>query len=507
MNNVTSVLSYYKDPSFVLNQFHTVSEKEFLKRGEDQALVLFHQMAERVPAYKDFLKKQQIDPDSVKTIEDFRQVPLLDKDNYLRVYPRESLCWDGAFNSKRWVISVTSGSTGEPYYFPREDLQDWQYALLAELYLLNNFHIDKKSTLYIDSFAMGAWIGGLFTYQAIKMVAERGNYPLSIITPGIFKHEILNAVTKLGPEFDQVIIGGYPPFIKDLIDDGIKNGISWKDYDIHFIFSAEGFSESFRDYIGEKANLKNIYLDTLNHYGTVDLGTMAHETPLSIYLRRFALQNKKIYEGLFGNTIKLPTFAQYNPELYYFEEINGTLACSSYGGLPLVRYNLKDRGGVLSLQEVTKLFSDNGFDLDLLLKKEELSNVLFNLPFVYVFERDDFTVKLYGANIYPETIRKSLLKQQINESVTGKFTMSIELDGNKDQYLQVHIELKKDIEKSPELLAMIQETMVETLLNENSEYRSNFSQDPVRLKPQISLWDYEHEMYFKPGGKQKWTKK
>ena len=64
---------------------------------------------------------------------------------------------------------------------------------------------------------MGAWIGGVFTYEAIRMVAENGKYPLTIYTPGIFKDEIFKAVENLSPKFDQTIIGGYPPFIKNLI--------------------------------------------------------------------------------------------------------------------------------------------------------------------------------------------------------------------------------------------------------------------------------------------------
>jgi hypothetical protein len=41
---------------------------------------------------------------------------------------------------------------------------------------------------------MGAWIGGLFTYEAIRRVGENGNYDMSIITPGINKAEVIKAV-------------------------------------------------------------------------------------------------------------------------------------------------------------------------------------------------------------------------------------------------------------------------------------------------------------------------
>ncbi|MBI2034785.1 MAG: hypothetical protein HYT11_03590 [Candidatus Levybacteria bacterium] len=187
MNNLPLLPVGYENPTQLLDDLKRKPEEYWIKSGEKRVLNLFHLMAKRVPAYKDFLKKNRVYKDKIKTITDFRLVPTIDKNNYLRSYPREALCWDGIFEKKRWTISTTSGSTGEPFYFPREDLQDWQYAVTAELYLLSNFSIDKKSTLYIVGFPMGGWIGGLFTYQALKLLSKRGNYNISVITPGILR--------------------------------------------------------------------------------------------------------------------------------------------------------------------------------------------------------------------------------------------------------------------------------------------------------------------------------
>jgi phenylacetate-CoA ligase len=50
------------------------------REGEKKALVTFHQAAQRVPAYKDFLKKHNVNPEKVVTIEDFKQfVPVMTK--------------------------------------------------------------------------------------------------------------------------------------------------------------------------------------------------------------------------------------------------------------------------------------------------------------------------------------------------------------------------------------------------------------------------------------------
>ena len=489
-----------------LQKLYHKPESYWITRGHKATLLLFQQMATRVPAYKDFLRQHRIDYKKVKNIADLAVVPSVDKDNYLRQYPLSDLCWDGQLKQEQWVFSTTSGSTGEPFYFPRTSDQDLQYALTAEAYLQNNFDIQSKSTLYINGFAMGAWIGGLFTYQALKHVAERGDYKLSIISPGIFKKEIIKAVRRLGPQFDQIIIGGYPPMIKDMIDESLLEGINWKEYNVGFVFSAEGFSEEFRDYIADRTGIQNPYLGTLNHYGTVDLGTMAHETPEAILIRRLANHEPKLKSALFPEPHRLPTFAQYLPELFYFEEINHTLYASAHSGIPLVRYNLKDYGGVISHQEIDSMLQNYQGEITKVEREYNLQRKKWNLPFVYVYERQDFVVKLYGANIYPESIRKVLQKSSFQQHVTGKCTLLGKYDADNNQYLEVNIELKSGSKSSRQLKEDLSTAIIKQLLKENSEYTILHKEIPGRLVPAISLWSYEHPEHFSPNGKQKWVK-
>jgi len=498
---------YHQPAKQILKDLKQQTENYWLIRGQKMVLGLFRQMASRVPAYKDFLKKNKIKPQQIKTIQDFANVPLLDKNNYLKQYSPAELSWDGVFKNRQWVISTTSGSTGEPFYFPRTDRQDNQYALTAELYLLTNFQIDKKNTLYIVGFPMGAWIGGLFTYQALKILNQRGKYNLSIITPGINKLEIINTVKKIGREFDQIIIGSYAPFLKDTLEEGIRQGLNWKKYKLGFIFSAEGFNEDFRDYILNLTGSKDIYRTTLNHYGTVDLGTMSYETPLSILLRRLALLNPHFYLSLFSRLDKLPTLTQFVPEMFYFESNNSDIICSGYSGYPLVRYDLHDYGGVFTLATADKKLTEQGINLNSYIKKYHLGDTLWNLPFVYVFERQDFSVSFFGFQIYPETIRKALWQKDLLKSITGKFTMMIRYDKNVDQYLELNIELLPQVKSSSKLVSRIKHVVVEQLKIDNSSYRRTAEEYPNRTIPKIIFWPYEHEKYFKLGTKQKWIKK
>jgi phenylacetate-CoA ligase len=469
---------------------------EWERRGEAAALELFRAMSARVPAYKDFLKKHKVDADSIRSISDFKKLPTLDKNNYLRAYPLAALSWNGALADSYAVYASTSGSTGEPFYFPRGLRQTDQYALLAELYLRAQFKLQERKTLYVDCFAMGAWIGGLFTAQAVERLASRGKYSLHLITPGLAKEEALKAVRALGPSYDQVIIGGYPPYVKDLIDHGIAEGMHWKRYNVGFVFSAEGFSEKFRDHVAEAVGQEDVLRGSLNHYGTVDLGTMAYETPYAAVLRRAALADKKLFKELFGEAHRLPTLAQYLPEHFYFEAENSGLLCSADAGLPLIRYDLKDQGGLWSFDELASK-----------VKPEAVADTVFKLPFVYLYERKDFTVVLYGANIYPEHVRRALEGKACAKFATGKCTIRIVESRLREPRLEVNVELKRGLKSSKTFAKLAEREIIATLLADNAEYRSNHSHLPRKMRPRIKLWPFSDPKYFSGRGKQKWSSK
>lgn len=496
----------YRNAEVLQHKLHTEAEQIWLRRGQKRALHLFEAMAARVPAYKDFLKSHNFSASSVKGYEDFAQIPPINKDNYLRKYPKNMLCWDGEFSHGQWVISTTSGSTGQPYYFPREHSQDWQYAISAELYLRNNFDIQHKNTLYIVAFPMGAWIGGLFTYEALKIVAENGGYNLSIITPGIHKQEVINAVGQLGDSFDQIIIGAYAPFLKDILDDGAREGIDWKKYNLGFVFSAEAFTENFRDYAIKMSGARDPLRSSLNHYGTVDLGTMAHETPESILIRRQLVADGNL-KALFPEAVRQPTFAQYNPELFWFEAEEHNLFCTAYSGLPLVRYDLKDYGGVINRTEAHRLLKEQNIDIEKAIKQAGINEQTWNLPFVYVYERNDFSVSYYAFLIYPDMIRRALQDEAFEDMLTGKFSMLTDYNKDGRQHLYIHCELKHGHKSDHQKVKQVTDIIHKRLIEESSEYRETSKMVGEAAKPIVKLWKYEDQAYFKPGTKQRWVLK
>ncbi len=493
-----------KKTSDLISDLENKSSRYWDSQREKSALKVFHDAAKTVPAYKDFLKKHKINPDKINDFTDFEQVPLTSKDNYLREYPLESLCTGGTLAAPL-VFTSTSGSTGQPFYFCRNSELDWQYSIIQEKFFKNNKN--KGPTLVIVCLGMGVWIGGLITYQAVQLMSERGKFPVSLLTPGINKDEIFNALKNIAPKFSQVVLCGYPPFIKDVIDEAPARGINLKNIPLRLIFAAESFTEGFREYLKDETGIKNDMLDTMNIYGSADIGAMAFETPLSILTRKIATKNPKIFQGLFAGTTKTPTFAQYIPPFITFEEVEQQIVLTGKNAIPLVRYAIGDNGGVMSHEEVDNVFTANGLSLTKEMKSAGIQNASTKLPFVYIYERSDFASKLYGATIFPEHIKSGLMIKPLQRMVTGKFSMITQFDKKHSEYLEVNVELRANILPTKELEKAVTLALVNSLRKQSAEYENNFKQSPQRVTPRVIFWSYEHQTHFRPGVKQQWLKK
>lgn len=488
---------------------HTASYWE--RKGEKTAIDLFRWVFSTVPAYRMFLKKHNINAKKILTLEDFKTLPLTSKDTYLRhanyldLFPHRDIATTS-------TISATSGSAGEPFYFPRNGMHDDMYQYETEIFLKEQFSIDKKKTLVVLGFGLGIWIGGIFTYKVLERLSQKG-YKLTIVPTGTSKEQFLSAIKKFAPFYDQTILMGYPPFIKDVLDEGADYGIRWRDYEIKILTGAEGYSEKFREYIAKKSGVKNMLRDIVNIYGTVELGTMAHETALGNLIRHLATRNKKLFKNLFPGATNIPTLCQYYPHLHYFEEVEiegrREVVASGYGThTPLIRYRFKDLGGVIPYKAMTEKLSASGIDIKKEMKRYGLdSRLVKELPFVYVYARSDFAVVFRGANIYPEEIRHALDGHTLSKYITRRFTMIRKESSSLKQILEINVELKKGIKLSSHIIRPIQNKVIDKLKENNSEYLDQYTSNSKSATPTIILWPHHHPLYFGRTGKQAWVKK
>lgn len=495
---------------FPIDKAHTVLQEKdaeyWEQKGIERALQLFHAAAERVPAYKDFLQKNKIKPSLIQTADDFRQVPTVNKKNYLQLYPMEALLWDGQVDDSQ-MVAVSSGSSGEPFFWPRSGLLELETTYVQELYLKEIFQIDRYSTLYLDCFAMGMYIAGPIILNSALRVSQKG-YPMTVITPGLSMDDIMRVIPNLAPHFEQIILAGYPPYIKDVVEEGIKAGVDWSKYKTRMLLAGEGFSEQWRDYVAQLAGNINVRDSIINIYGTADASIVGHETPESITIRRFVDQNEQLRKKLFNSRYpgRLPTLVQYLPTQKYFEVIDHELHFTATSGIPLIRYNIHDDGGVVTYKDAIAACSEYSLEVADILKKEVPDAPSWKLPFVYLYGRSDFTVVLYGANVYPENIKSALESKEIRNLVTGRFVMTIEHNEDQDQYLLVRVELADQINTSDSILKKIRNNITKTLLTVNDEYRSSYRAKGDSMQPTVILYSKgDNDHFGRMKNKQRWA--
>ncbi|MBB5967933.1 phenylacetate--CoA ligase family protein [Planomonospora venezuelensis] len=456
----------------------------------DRALELFHRVAASVPAYGAFLDEHGVDPQQVLTYQDFVRLPLTSKDAYIRRFPLPELCRNGTIGD---MIAVSSGSTGAPSFWARSAADERVVADRFEEVFRDAFAARGRRTLAVVCFALGTWVGGLFTVACCRHLAERG-YPVTVVAPGSDRWEILRVVPELAPHFDQVVLLGYPPFIKDVIDAGIAAGVPWADYSVKLVTAGEVFSEEWRTLVAGRAGMADPARDTASLYGTADAGVLGNETPLSVEIRRFLAGRPETARELFGSS-RLPTLVQYDPDVRFFEEHAGTLLFTGDNGIPLIRYHIADEGGLTPYDRMLGFLRGHGF---------RPAATGPERPFAHVFGRSHFAVSYYGANVYPENISVGLEQPEVSAFVTGKFVLEAVEDEHRDRRLAVTVELAPGVTPSDKIARIAGESILTHLLRLNSEFAAYVP--PHRRTPDIRLRETGDPDYFPPGAKHRYTR-
>jgi phenylacetate-CoA ligase len=469
-----------------------LASSSWTERGRCRALEVFHQAADRVPAYRDFLRRRGVRPQAVQTYHDFLRLPVTDKPGYIDHYPLEMLVWDGRL-SQNCMVHSSSGTTGRPYYWPCSAREMDDAASLYEQIYRDSFGLEDRPTLLMICFGMGTWIAGSYTHAASQLVSRKG-HELCIATPGFNKEESLRILSDLAPAFRQTIIAGIPSFVKDLMD-AYRAAGPLRAGSIRFLLAGEGFTERWRDHILALAGGGDVYRDAVSILGSADAGLIAHETPASIAIRRWAAEDDIVRHALFG-TERLPALFNYATTRRFFEADGDELLLTADRALPLVRYQTHDQGGVLSFETIGQRAAQAGFSLEKKLTEEGLAGKDGLPQFVYVFGRGKLSATLYGANIYAETVQDSLLHDTLAPLLTGRFSLETKYDENFDQFLQIHVELAEHQRPEAGLAGRVADLFVETVRPRSSEYRRIWQEYGERAAPRVTLYPYGDRSLF-----------
>jgi phenylacetate-CoA ligase len=488
MNPITGSIgdTYPRLEGLLQGQSALPRDRTWQQLAQGNAVKLFHQAARRVPAYRDFLRRRGINPDHVRTCEEYRRVPVTDKSNYIDCYPVEDLVWDGHL-CRGGVITTSSGTTGAPYFWPWSSEEMDQAAAIHEFIYRSHFAVDRRKTLLVVCFGMGTWVAGFATSSASQLVSRKG-YDLTIITPGFNKQESLKVLDELAPKWEQVIIAGIPSFVKDLLDAWDKKAQARRGT-VKLLLAGEGFTESWRDRVLALTRGEQAWTDVVSILGSADAGLIGFETPQSVRIRRLAARQEGCQRLLFGRQ-RLPALLNYLPIHRFLEEENGELVVTACRALPLLRYNTRDRGGALTPAAMSERLRQAGFPAVEEPASEPGPRGGCALPFVYLFGRDALAATLYGANVYAENVQEVLLDRAVANRVTGRFALETKYTEDQDQFLEVNVELAQREPADDHLAIRLAELFVATVRRLSSEYDRICQEYGARAAPRVVLHPY-----------------
>ena len=439
--------------------------------SEARALRTAREAARRVPAYRGHLESHGLDPSRIATL---RELPETDKASYIDANPLPTRCLDGRLPLVGTTIDESSGSTGTPYNWVRSRKERDHVRRMIGFFARYSF--GDEPLVVLNAFSMGAWATGMTTAIAL----ERNGL---VKATGPHVDKIIGTMRELGPGHRYLIVG-YPPFLKLLIDEGETRGFEWSAYRMHALLGGEGNSEGLRDYLLRR------FESVVSGYGATDVEIgLAAETPVTVALRRLALERREIAEALFGATDRVPMVFQYNPMLHHVEtNAGGELlftVCRSGTLSPKVRYNVHDEGGVLRDDELRRRLAHFG------VTPESLAPAgfgrLVRMPYLFVFGRADSTVSVMGANIYPGDVEGGIYADASLAAHVRSFRLTLLEERPGETRPMVSVELER-AEPSSELTRALATRIQAHLLGTNTDYREAAGEYPELMVPVVRLF-------------------
>lgn len=422
-----------------------------------------------VPAYKDFLSKTLYFQENNDF--SFNKLPVTNKSNYINKYKESKLTYQPIY--KMYAIESSSGYSGKNHYWFRDKKQDIEVQKYMEN-LVYEFKLQNKKFLLINTFTLGLWVTGEKLSRMFKNLSQKKYYDFTVASVGSDYDQTIELFNLFYSYYDEIVFAGYPPFLKDILET-----LSLKKYKgnikISLFSGGESFSEGWRVYM--KTLITRMGLEcgqVISVYGAADINiNIGFETEISIELRKLLKEKPELINKITGyNTNILPSVLQYNPLNLYIESVKDHLTFTCSGGIPLIRYDIQDKGTVVSTQKVFKILKDNGLDI--------INKVNFiNLPFLFVFGRHDGTISINGINIYVELLHEIMTREDIIHIHTGKYRMFKEDDEDTGSKFVVEVEIKNGKQNE---ISSLEEFLSREIL-EHFKKRDNSFADGLELFP------------------------
>ncbi|KTC85028.1 phenylacetate--CoA ligase family protein [Legionella brunensis] len=276
-----------------------------------------------------------------------------------------------------------------------------------------------------------------------------------------YKSQIKAIAQKQNEEKCQVIIAGYPPFLKDLTAYAKEKGYNFADFSAIGVVGGQAISEAMRDQL-----MSHGFNQIYSSYGASDLDiNLGVETEYEITVRKAIENNPGLARELFGENKGLPMVFHYDPMNYHVEcddEDNLLFTCTRNDrSSSRIRYDLGDKGRVYASSDVQGLLAKYG-----IFQKPKT-----NLPLMFVWGRDS-TVVFNGANLAFTELERAITTDETLEKKVLKKAFYTYQDTDGSEKLEIWLELN-DGEELPneQQLEEYSHSLLNKLVNLNQDFR------------------------------------
>ncbi|MFM6935092.1 MAG: phenylacetate--CoA ligase family protein [Flavobacteriales bacterium] len=424
-----------------------------LYNAKARAFAEFVKAKRKVPAYRAFLKANGFKKVRFNGLTpNMQDVPITDKDNYVKVFSMDERCVHGKMPTKNVIIDESSGSSGTATNWARGKKERKRNARIIQFGVKNL--LGREPLFIINAFALGPWATGVNITMGCVTFSK-----LKSLGPDETKIE--NTIKQFGNQHHYVIMG-YPPFLKLLVD---HSDIDWKAFNVSFIFGGESMSEGMRDYLMNKG-IKRVY----SSLGASDLElNISAENDFTISLRRLLRSNELLRNRITKHTGALPMLFQYNPSDFLIETSDEGELIISIGRpdyiAPKIRYNIHDRGHVLPMKELYAILKELNIDPSTLSKPQT------DLPILLHYGRADSTVSFFGANISPTDIQETIYHSPLFSDLVNSFCISINENNEGDKQLVISLELQQNKSEQSLDMTLAQKEFFGQLAMINQDFR------------------------------------
>ena len=268
-----------------------------------------------VEFYRNRMRKYNLTPDSIKTLEDVSKLPFMVKQDLRDTYPFGLLAVP---QSEVVRLHASSGTTGKPIVvaYTKEDLKVWTEVVHRAM---ANCGLSNSDIVQV-SYGYGLFTGGL----GAQYGAEDLGATVVPTSGGNTRRQIM-----LMRDFGVNAICCTPSYFIHLIDEAAKTGIDLRELPIRAgIFGAEPWTAGMRKYVEENAGI-----EAFDIYGLSEIigPGVAIECPCHDGLH--------VYEDHFYPEIIDPDTGKVLPDGEFGELVLTTL--SKYA-MPMIRYRTRD---------------------------------------------------------------------------------------------------------------------------------------------------------------------